>query len=302
MRVLVAAPEVHGPRSERIIGTTFHADAAPQLHHVLAQLRLARQHFRGRIPIGPFLLAMDCRTPGPDKAIRTDAHAIANGLSGVVDAVERFIAEHAKHNRTWHAVGKLMTALGWPMFEIDLGSVGSPFVHQTTVALRQKFDEAKRYAPALVVLEEIDAIASSRGPMTHDHKVEEVNEILRLVEGAAKNNILVIATTNRKEALDPALLRKGRFDHAIEVGYPTAEQVRGALTAMLRDRPHHNIQSIDQIASVLAGRPMSDSAWVVNEAARLAARGRKDAIDEIDLFSALKRLKAAREHPLHGSR
>jgi cell division protease FtsH len=169
----------------------------------------------------------------------------------------------------------------------------SPFVHQTTVALRQRFDEAKRNAPALVVLEVIDAVASSRGPMMHDHKVEEVNEILRLVEGAAKNNILVIATTNRREALDPALLRKGRFDHAIEVGYPTAEEVCAALSAMLKDRPHHNIQSLDQIASGLAGRPMSDSAWVVNDAARLAARGKTDAIDEIDLFSELRRLKAA---------
>jgi ATP-dependent Zn protease len=179
------------------------------------------------------------------------------------------------------------------MFEVDLGSVGSPFVHQTTVALRQRFDAAKRNAPALVVLEEIDAIASSRGPMTHDHKVEEINEVLRLVESAAKNNILVIATTNRREALDPALLRKGRFDHAIEVGYPTAEEVFAALTAMLKDKPHHHIHNFDQIASRLAGRPMSDSAWVINEAARLAARAKKDAIDEIDLFSALKRLKAA---------
>jgi ATP-dependent Zn protease len=129
--------------------------------------------------------------------------------------------------------------------------------------------------------------------MTHDHKVEEVNEILHLIESAAKNNILVIATTNRREALDPALLRKGRFDHAIEVGYPTAEEVSAALTAMLKDRSHHHIHNFDQIASGLAGRPMSDSAWVVNEAARLAARAKKNAIDEIDLFSALKRLKAA---------
>ena len=72
--------------------TAFHADAALQLHHVLAQLRLARQHFGGRIPIGPFLLAMHCRTPGPDKALRADAHAIANGLSGVVDEVTGSIA------------------------------------------------------------------------------------------------------------------------------------------------------------------------------------------------------------------
>src|SRR5215831_5598924 len=91
-RVLVAAPEVHGPRSDRIIGTAFHADAALQLHHVLAQLRLARQHFGGRIAIGPFLLAMDCRTPGPDKAFRADAHAVANGLPGVVDEVEKMTA------------------------------------------------------------------------------------------------------------------------------------------------------------------------------------------------------------------
>jgi SpoVK/Ycf46/Vps4 family AAA+-type ATPase len=130
--------------------------------------------------------------------------------------------------------------------------------------------------------------------MMHDHKVEEVNEILRMIEGAAKNNILVIATTNRREALDPALLRKGRFDHAIEVGYPTAEEVCAALTAMLKDRPHHNIQNLDQIASGLAGRPMSDSAWVINEAARLAARGRKDAIDEIDLSSESCRLSSGR--------
>jgi cell division protease FtsH len=191
-----------------------------------------------------------------------------------------------------HALGKLVTALGWPMFEINLGSLGSPFVHQTSVALKKVFDDAKRKAPALILLEEIDAVAASRGPMTQDHKVEEVTELLRLVETASKYNILVVATTNRKEALDPAILRKGRFDHAVEVAYPTADEVSTALNAMLNDRPHRAIQNLAQLSDRLAGRPMSDVAWVVNEAARLTARAKKDAIDEIDLFTALKRLKA----------
>jgi cell division protease FtsH len=188
-------------------------------------------------------------------------------------------------------VEKLVAALGWPVFEMDLGSVGSPFVHDTTVKLRRKFDEAKRMAPALVVLEEIDAIAPARGPMSHDHKVEEVAELLRLVETAAKNGVLVIATTNRKDALDPAILRKGRFDHAIEVGYPTAVEVRAALDGMLADRPHKDVGNLDSLSAELAGRPMSDLAWIVNDAARAAARAKRDAIEGIDLSAAFDRLK-----------
>jgi hypothetical protein len=191
-----------------------------------------------------------------------------------------------------YAVGKLRAALGWASFEVDLGAMGSPFIHQTSVALKKIFDEAKSKVPALVLLEEIDAVASARGPMTHDYKVEEVTELLRLVENASENNILVIATTNRRDALDPAILRKGRFDHTIEVGYPTEEEVSVALTAMLGERPHVDISNLQQLASKLAGRPMSDIAWTINEAARLAARGKKDAIDEIDLYSAVKRLRA----------
>ena len=190
-----------------------------------------------------------------------------------------------------HAVEKLVKYLGWPVFEIDLGAVGSAFIHQTSVTLRKTFDQAKRRAPAIVVLEEIDALAGSRGPMTHDHKVEEVAELLRLVEKAGENRILVLATTNRIESLDPAIRRKGRFDHAIEVGYPTAPEVQAAIKSMLRGRPHREIPAIDRLAAALAGRSMSDTAWVVNEAARLAARSKKDAIEESDLVAAMRSLK-----------
>src|SRR5206468_2596234 len=89
-----------------------------------------------------------------------------------------------------HAIGKLRLALGWPTLEINLGAMGSPFIHQTSVALRRAFDDAKSKAPSLVLLEEIDALASVRRPVTHDYKVEEVTELLGLLERASANNIL----------------------------------------------------------------------------------------------------------------
>jgi cell division protease FtsH len=189
-----------------------------------------------------------------------------------------------------YAVGKLRAALGWSCYEIALGAMGSPFIHQTSVALRQTFTEAQRNAPAIILMEEVDALATSRVGETQSYKTEEVAELLRLVETASANNILVIGTTNRRDSLDPAILRKGRFDLQEEVGYPDQAEVKDALQSMLRERPHGTLSNVDKLAGDLANRPMSDVSWVINEAARLAARGKKAAIDEIDLFSAASRL------------
>jgi hypothetical protein len=114
-----------------------------------------------------------------------------------------------------HAVDILVAALRRPVFRLELGEVGSPFIHQTVVSMRKAFEQAKRGAPSLLVLEEIDAIAPSRGLMSHDHKVEELTETQNDGRSAARNGILVLATTNRRE--DLALLRKGRFDHSVHV-------------------------------------------------------------------------------------
>src|SRR5262249_55456390 len=103
---------------------------------------------------------------------------------------------------------------------------------------------------------------------------------------------LVLATTNRKEALDPAVMRKGRFDHSVLVDYPTKEEVELALQGMLKDRPHDPLD-LSETSRSLAGRPMSDAAWVVNEAARLTARAKQDRITEAFLQEALSRLHPA---------
>ncbi len=161
---------------------------------------------------------------------------------------------------------------------------------QTSVALRKVFDEAKAAAPSLVVLEEIDAAAAARGPMSHDHKIEEITELLKLVEKASRNGILVIATTNRRDALDPAILRRGRFDHSIEIGYPGADEVQLAVKHLLAERRHADMPNLPNIATKLAGRPMSDIEWVVNEAARRTAQAKRDEITEFDLMAAVARL------------
>jgi ATP-dependent Zn protease len=152
------------------------------------------------------------------------------------------------------------------------------------------FDEAKTASPSLVVLEEIDAVAAARGPMSHDHKIEEITELLKLVEKASQNGILVIATTNRRDALDPAILRRGRFDHSIEIGYPDADEVLQALEHMLATRSHADMPNLANIAARMARRPMSDVEWVVNEAARRTAQAKRDAITEFDLMAAATRL------------
>lgn len=189
------------------------------------------------------------------------------------------------------AVSMLAAYLGWPVFELGMREIGSPFIHQTSVRLNALFRKAAEKAPSIVVIDELDALAAPRETGTQDHKVEEVSELLKLVEAAAAHGITVVATTNRKEAIDGAFLRKGRFDHVFEVGYPSNEEVMAVLATLVSERPHVPGLGLTTAAQRLAGRPMSDVAWAVNEAARLAVKSSKEAIDDICLFGAVSKLK-----------
>lgn len=190
-----------------------------------------------------------------------------------------------------YAIKKLSNHLKWPIFEVGLGDVGSIYIHQTAKNFKRLFDTAAAKAPALIVLNEVDALMSNRSPTSHDHKIEEVNELLRLIENAAERGILVIGTTNRKDGIDEAFLRKGRFDLQVQMKYPGEAQVLELILSMLEAKPHLPGLNLDPLVKQLTGRPVSDIEWVINEAARMTVKARKDAIDDICLFGAMSRMK-----------
>jgi len=183
--------------------------------------------------------------------------------------------------------------LGWPLYELNVGSVGSSLLHETPRRIAQVFEDAASHAPAIVLLEEIDAIGGSRD-QTHSAGVEEVNTLLREIESAASRGVLAIAMTNRKAALDPALMRRGRFDVVCELGYGDGAQIQAMLDSLLAERPCVPGLNTASFAGRLSGRPASDVAGVVDEAARQAARAGKRAIDDVALGNAVRSILAGR--------
>ena len=187
------------------------------------------------------------------------------------------------------AAAKLAKFLGWPLHDLSVSAVGSMYLHETSRQLTQAFEAAAARAPGVVLLEELDALGKQRSG-GHGATVDEVNTLLRLVEGARHRGLLVVGTTNRLDAIDPALRRRGRFDHVVVMDYADERGVAEMLGALLQDRPHTPTLDLDSAARRLARRPASDAAWVVDEAARLAVVGGHQMIDDLVLARALQAL------------
>lgn len=190
------------------------------------------------------------------------------------------------------AVQRLTEHLDWPMYTIDSGSVGSPYIHQTAKKVGQLFAKAISEAPSIVVIEEMEAFLSERQAHAR-HQVEEVGEFLQRIPEAHNRKVLVVGTTNRLEMLDAAVLRRGRFDHVVEVGMPSVAEVSELLDELLRTVPTDGDIDIRDAVMSLEGRPLSDVVFVVREGARLAARDGKRILDANRLYAALASLPPA---------
>lgn len=199
------------------------------------------------------------------------------------------------------AVQQLVDYLGWPSFAIDASSIGSPYIHETSKKVAAVFEEAVKSAPSILVIDEMEAFLADReqGAATSHHRVEEVAEFLRRIPEAVKNHVLIIGMTNRMEMIDAAIQRRGRFDHIVHVGMPTAEEVVALLEHLVAGIPKADDLQLAAFGSRLARRPLSDVAFVIREGARLAARAGKQALDTESLEQALQQAPARSQEPEH---
>ena len=165
--------------------------------------------------------------------------------------------------------------------------------------VRDLFEQAKKVAPAIVFIDEIDAVGRQRGSGLgggHDEREQTLNQLLVEMDGfSANEGVIVIAATNRKDILDPALLRPGRFDRQIYVGAPDWRGRAEILQVHARKKPLADNVDLPAIAKATAGFTGADLANLLNEGALLAARNGKAAITQQDLEAAMIKVIAGPE-------
>ena len=165
--------------------------------------------------------------------------------------------------------------------------------------VRDLFDQAKKEAPAIVFIDEIDAVGRQRGAGLgggHDEREQTLNQLLVEMDGFSSNEgVIVMAATNRQDILDPALLRPGRFDRQIYVGLPDIKGREEILKVHARKKPLAEDVSLSDIAKATAGFTGADLENLLNEAALLAARGGQRFISLADLHEAMMKVIAGPE-------
>ena len=171
---------------------------------------------------------------------------------------------------------------GVPFFSISGSDFVEMFVGVGASRVRDLFEHAKKHSPCIIFIDEIDAVGRQRGTGLgggHDEREQTLNQMLVEMDGfGANEGVIVIAATNRPDILDPALLRPGRFDRQITVGYPDIAGREAILKVHARKKPLAPDVNLRTIAKTTAGFTGADLANLLNEAALLAARKNKKAI------------------------
>ena len=192
---------------------------------------------------------------------------------------------------------------GVPFMSISGSDFVEMFVGVGASRVRDLFDQAKKHAPCIMFIDEIDAVGRRRGAGMgggHDEREQTLNQLLVEMDGFAVNEgVIVLAATNRKDILDPALLRPGRFDRQITVGYPDVRGREAILRVHARQKPLADDVDLTAIAKRTPYFAGADLENIMNEAAILCAREGKEKITARHLSDAIERVQMGPEKKSH---
>lgn len=188
---------------------------------------------------------------------------------------------------------------GVPFFSISGSEFVEMFVGVGASRVRDLFEQAKRHSPAIVFVDEIDAVGRHRGAGlggSHDEREQTLNQLLVEMDGFETNtNVIIIAATNRPDILDPALMRPGRFDRRVVLDRPDIKGREDILKVHVKGKPVSTDVNLNNIARTTPGFVGADIENLVNEAAILAARRDKHVIEEDEFMEAIERVIAGPE-------
>ncbi len=186
-----------------------------------------------------------------------------------------------------------------PFFSISGSDFVEMFVGVGASRVRDMFEQGKKNAPCIIFIDEIDAVGRSRFTGIgggHDEREQTLNALLVEMDGfEASEGVIILAATNRPDVLDPALTRPGRFDRQIVIDLPSIEGRRAILEMHAANIKLHDLADLDRLARGTPGFSGADLANLLNEAALLAARYGKDAVERADLEEARDKVKWGRE-------
>jgi len=183
---------------------------------------------------------------------------------------------------------------GVPFFSISASEFVEMFVGVGASRVRDLFLKAKRNAPAIIFVDELDAVGRQRGSGlggSHDEREQTLNQILVEMDGfESTDNVIVLAATNRPDVLDPALLRPGRFDRQVYIDLPDRKEREAILKVHTKSKPVESSVNLEKVAASTPGFSGADLRNLTNEAAILAARNGKKTISQAEMNESIEKV------------